>query len=130
MQKLLAWSIPLALAAGMSGLLRADDTPPVVTPQDLQDRWQGTDTYLWGIEHSAEIAKDPDSAGVQAVIEAHDFLKDKDPQAQIDFFNKALYETKSRPVQRQIRLVLYRLFRDSNQSDKALEQLQDLMTDQ
>jgi hypothetical protein len=130
MKKLLIWSVPLALAAGMSGLLRADDAPPAITPQELQDRWQGTDTYLWGVEHAAAIAKDPESAGVLAVIEAHDFLKDKEPQVQIDFFNKALYEAKSRPVQRQIRLVLYRLFRDTNQNDKALEQLEDLMTDQ
>ena len=130
MKKFLVWTVPVALAAGMSGLLRADDALPVVTPQDVQDRWQGTDTYLWGIEHTAEIAKDPETAGVQAVIEAHDFLKGKEPQVEIDFFNKALYEAKMRPVQREIRIILYRLYRDQNQSDKALEQLQDLMTDQ
>ena len=44
---------------------------------------------------------------VQAVIEANELLKSRDPQVALDFFNKALYDTKSRPVQREIRIVLY-----------------------
>jgi len=57
-------------------------------------------------------------------------LKARDPQVSIDFFNKALYDVKNRAVQRQIRMTLYDIYKEQGQSDKALDQLQELMMDQ
>ena len=76
------------------------------------------------------MAKDPETSGVRAVIEAKDLLKSKEPQVAIDFFTKALYDTKSRTVQREIRVTLYQLYKDQGQTDKALDQLQQLIVGQ
>ena len=103
--------------------------PPPAAGPTTGEAWQVADGYIWGVEHAAEIAKDPDSTGVQAVIEANELLKSRDPQVALDFFNKALYDTKSRPVQRQIRIVLYHLYQQAGQHDKALDQLQQLIVE-
>ena len=127
MKKLLKWTAPVALAVCVCGLIKADDAPPVAS--------QGSATidansYLWFVEHSAAIAKDPEVTGVQAVIEAKDLLRNKEPQVAIDFFTKALYDSKSRAVQRAIRMTLYDLYKGQRQNDKALDQLQQLIIGQ
>jgi lipopolysaccharide biosynthesis regulator YciM len=127
MKKLLAMLAPLAVAAGVCGMLKADDAPPTPTGSDA---WTASNQYTWGIEHTAAIAKDPDAVAVQAVIEANDLLKSKDPQVAIDFFTKALYDSKNRPAQREIRLVLCHLYKSQGQNDKALDQLQQLIEPQ
>jgi lipopolysaccharide biosynthesis regulator YciM len=123
MKKLLKWTAPVALAACVCGLLKADVAvpPPSLLP--------GND-YVWFVEHTAAVAKDPDASAVRAVIEAKDLLKGKEPQVAIDFFMKALYDTKSRAVQREIRMTLYQLYKDQGQTDKALDQLQQLIVGQ
>jgi hypothetical protein len=128
MKRVFAWIAPVAVAACVCGLLRADDTPP-------PGGFQGSATidassYLWFVEHSAAIAKDPETSSVQAVIEAKDLLRNKDPQVAIDFFTKALYDAKSHAVQRAIRMTLYDLYKGQGQNDKALDQLEQLIVGQ
>jgi hypothetical protein len=82
------------------------------------------------MEQTAAIAGNADSSGVQAVLLARELLKSRDPQVSLDFFNKALYDVKNRAVQRQIRMELYELYKDQGLTDKALDQLQQLMMDQ
>ena len=76
------------------------------------------------------LAKDADATGIEAVIYAAAVLRDRDPQAQIDFFTKTLQESKSRPIQREIRMALFQIYRQQGQNDNALDQLHQLMIDQ
>jgi lipopolysaccharide biosynthesis regulator YciM len=124
MKKLAAVAAPAALAGLICGMLKADDSaPPAANPGDPA-------AFVWYIEHSAAVAKDADASGVAAVLEAKELLRSKEPQVEIDFFNKALYDTKSRPIQREIRMTLADLYKAQGQNDKALDQLQQLMMDQ
>jgi hypothetical protein len=129
MKKLLAIIAPLALGAGICGMLRADDSPPPMSP-GASDPWQSRNESVWWVEHTAAIADNAGTSGVQAVVEAREFLRARDPQVSIDFFTKALYDVKNRTVQRQIRMTLYDLYKQQNQNDRALDQLQQLMMDQ
>lgn len=131
MKKLTAIMAPLALGAAVCGLLRADESggAPSVGGQELIN-YQAANTYLWYAENKAAIAKDPETMGVTAVMSAADLLSDKPPQVKIDFFNKALFDTKLRPVQREIRMQLFNLYKQQGQTDRAMDQLQQLMMDQ
>lgn len=126
MKKLLALLAAVVLGTGVCSLLRADDAPPPGAPATAFD---SNNAYLWGVEHTAAIAKDPDASGVQAVLSAAELLRSQPPQVQLDYFNKALFDTKNRAVQREIRVQLYKLYAAQGQSDKALDQLQQLMLD-
>ena len=125
MKKLTAVLAPLALAGCICGMLRADDSSP---PQTASA--DAADAYIWRIEHTAAVAKDADASGVQAVMAARELFHGKDPQVEIDYFTKMLYETRLRPVQREIRIILAELYKGQGQDDKALDQLQQLMMDQ
>ena len=127
MKKLVMLAAGVALAAGVGGMLKADEAMPPVGGGSSVD---AHNAYLWGVEHAAFIDKDADSSGVQAVIEAASSLKNQPPQVQLDFFNKAFYETKNRAVQRQIRFELHRLYSEQGQNDKAMDQLEQLMIDE
>ena len=129
MRKLTAILAPIALAAGICGMLKADDSAPPPDPSQTTDSWQVKDEYVWWVEHQSAIANDAGMSGVQAVIEAKNLLGAKGQPA-IDFFTKALYDSKNRTVQRQIRLTLFDLYKEHGQTDKALDQLQQLMMDQ
>jgi len=122
------WIVPLAAAIGFCALLRADDlaTPPVAPPtRNLGDMY----TYVKLVERYALIAKDPDAAGVAAVLQANQLLEGKDPNVVLGYFQKILYETKSRAVQRAIRMQLAEQYKTLGQTDHAMEQLQALMTE-
>jgi hypothetical protein len=127
MKKLVMLAAGVALAAGVGGMLKADDSTP---PTGAGGTVDVHNAYLWGVEHTALIDKDADASGVRAVIDAGESLKSQPPQVQLDFFNKALYETKNRAVQRQIRFELYRLYSGQGQNDKAMDQLEQLMIDE
>ncbi|MGD0390326.1 MAG: hypothetical protein ABSC42_15385 [Tepidisphaeraceae bacterium] len=123
MKKAAAILAPIALAAGICGILKADDSSPPPAPL------QGNAEYVWFVEHQAAIDKDAEASGVQAVIEAKNLMGSKGQPA-IDFFTKALYDSKSPAVRRQIRLTLSDLYKEQGQTDKALDQLQQLIMDQ
>jgi hypothetical protein len=126
MKKLAMIIAPAVLAVGISGFLKADDSSP--PPPSGEEHGHALALYLWNIEHAAGIAKDPEMAGVQAVIQADEFLKaTKEPQVEIDWLTKAMYDTHNAAVRRQIHLVLFNLYKQTAQDDKALDQLQDLM---
>jgi hypothetical protein len=128
MKKTAAILAPIALAAGICGMLKADDSSPPPAPSQGTDTMQIKDEYVWCVEHQAAIDNDAGMSGVQAVIEAKEMLGKGQPA--IDFFNKALYDAKSRTVQRQIRLTLFDLYKEQGQADKALDQLRLLILDQ
>ena len=84
--------------------------------------------YLSMVDTYSKLARDPEAAGVAAVVSAGDVLRRKGPEAAIDYFNKILPEVSMDGVKRAIRLQLVDLYKDNKQEDKALEQLQMLMT--
>ena len=55
-------------------------------------------------------------------------LRARGPDTAIQFFNKILPDVKNDSIQRAVRLQLVELYKMSGQQDKALEQLQQLMT--
>jgi hypothetical protein len=124
-KRMFLWLMPLALAIGLSTILRADDSAPLATGLSLQDQA----TEAWLLEHYAAVAKDPDTSGVWAVDQAADIMKAQPAQTSIDYFNRMLYQAKGRAVQRAIRTKLVALYRSINRDDKATEQLEALMTD-
>lgn len=130
MKKLSFLVLPVAIAAGFGGMLRADDAPAPATPAISNDAYTSADAYLWYVEHTAEISKDPETAGVAAVLKAQEVLKGREPQVAIDFYTKALYDAKNATVQRAVRLQLFELFKAQGQNDKALDQLQQLIEGQ
>ena len=79
------------------------------------------------VDSYTRLAKDPIAAGVAAVVSANDLLKQKGPDAAIEYFSKLLSEVKNESVQRAIRLQLVELYGKAGQPDQALEQLRVLM---
>lgn len=134
MNKLLLIVALLALGASVCGMLKADDPAAAPLAGVRQgpgpDSLQANNEYASFVEHNAEIAKDAEATGVEGVIYAAALLRDKEPQVQIDFFTKALHDSKLRPVQREIRFALFQIYRQQGQNDKALDQLRQLMMDQ
>ena len=121
--RILFYLAPLALAAGIYAA-HADESAPA-PPVNLQDRA----TQTWLLEQTASIAKDPETAGVWAVDQVADLLKDQPAQTEADYFQRMLFQAKGRAVQRAIRFKLVDLYRGMNRQDKATEQLEALMTD-
>jgi hypothetical protein len=115
----------MALAAGLCTMLRADDVSSATPQQSLQDQA----TQAWLLDHTIAVTKDPEGAGVWAVDQTMEILKDQPPQATIDYLQKMLYEAKGRAVQRAIRIKLVGLYRATDRNDKAAEQLEELMSD-
>jgi len=84
--------------------------------------------YLEVIDRFSAIAQDPASSGVAAVLSAGEIFRNRTPEEAINFYTKLLPETKNEAVQRAIRIQLAELYRNTNQQDKALEQLRTLIT--
>lgn len=128
MKKALYWIAPVVIAAGLC-TLRADDSSPPAAPQNASDYYQTADAYVWFVEHTAALDKDIDAAGVAAVLKSEELLKSKDPQQAADFYLKVVYDSKSHAVTRAARMELYEVYKSMGQTDKALEQLQLVMTE-
>ncbi len=126
------WIIAALVALSAATLLRADDAgapanmPSGPDPATLQ----GMNNYTWFIEHYSSVAKDSDAMGVAAVFEASDMMRGSNLDQQADFFNKMLFETHSRAVQRAVRMKLVEIYRGMSRPDQAMQQLQALITEQ
>lgn len=86
--------------------------------------------YLELVDRYAAMSSDPVKAGVGAVITAADLLRAQGNDAAIKYFEAMLADT-SKPllpeIDRAIRLQLAELYKAAGQSDKALEQLKQVM---
>jgi hypothetical protein len=96
-------------------------------PPDMQ-KFEMLRGYIDLVDHFAQLSRDSTTAGVAAVISANDLLRRQGPQTAIDYFNKTLPDVKDEAVQRAIRLQLIDLYKAAGQTDKAMEQLNTLMT--
>jgi len=84
--------------------------------------------YLEVIDRFSAIAQDPASSGIAAVLSAGEIFRNRSPEEAINFYTKLLPDTKNEAVQRAIRIQLAELYKNTNQQDKALEQLRTLIT--
>jgi thioredoxin-like negative regulator of GroEL len=84
--------------------------------------------YLEVIDRFSAIAQDPASSGVAAVLSAGEIFRNRSPEEAINFYTKLLPDTKNEAVQRAIRIQLAELYKNTNQQEKALEQLRTLIT--
>jgi hypothetical protein len=79
--------------------------------------------YIDAVDRFSKMTRDPAAAGIAAVVSASDILRQRGPEAAIDYFNKTLPDVKNDAVQRAIRIQMIDLYKQSQQTDKALEQL-------
>ena len=107
--------------------------PGMPPPPPMSDRMKQVEMlrgYLELVDRYTQMSSNPTNAGIAAVISANDILKTRGADAAIEYFNKLLPDVKDAAVQRAIRVQLADLYKNSNQGDKALEQLRALMTSQ
>jgi hypothetical protein len=84
--------------------------------------------YLGLVNQFNDLAQDPAASGIAAVLGANEILKPRGADAVIEYFTKLLPEVKNEAVQRAIRIQLVEAYKNSNQHDKALNELQTLIT--
>lgn len=105
--------------------------PGMPPPPPMSDRMKQVEMlrgYLELVDRYTQMSSNPTNAGIAAVITANDILKSRGADAAIEYFTKLLPDVKDAAVQRAIRVQLADLYKNSNQGDKALEQLRALMT--
>lgn len=84
--------------------------------------------YLDAVDRYAKLSRDSVTSGIAAVVATADILRPRGTSGAIEHFNKVLPEVKNEAVQRAIRLQLVDLYKAAGQQDKALEELQKMMT--
>jgi thioredoxin-like negative regulator of GroEL len=117
------------LVLGLGAAARAQLAKPQETPAGAEQITQFIDVmekYLYVVDHLTRMSENPTAVGVAAALQANDMLKSR-PQEAIEYFNKLLPDVKNEAVKRAIRLQLADLYKNSNQNDKALDQLRELM---
>lgn len=85
--------------------------------------------YLGLVQQFSTLAQDPAASGVAAVLSATEILKPRGGDAMIEFFTELLPQVKNEAVRRTIRIQLVEAYKMSNQHDKALAELQTLITE-
>lgn len=122
------WSAAVAIFAVLSSCALAPaqlkDTQP---PQPSMFNYtEMIERFLFSVDHLSRTSENPTSSAIAAALEVSAVLGNK-PQEAIDYFNRTLPDVKNDSVRRVIRLQLAELYRQTNQPDKALEQLRELM---
>jgi hypothetical protein len=127
---------PIAIAAAVLGAivivlaaprLRAQDVD-TAAPVDEIPGLRAIDGYLQLSHDFTALNKDPAGVSVAAVFAAKDVLK-ANPEQAIRFFQQILPEVKNEVVGRAIKVELIDLYNEEHDSEKALSQIQDLITD-
>ena len=128
-QSLIAACVVLSATAFAPAQVRPPATPPPADTGQMGEMVYFISTmekYLYLVDHLTRMSENPTAAGVAAVLQASDLLKSR-PQEAIDYFTRLLPEVKNESVKRAIRIQLADLYKNSNQNDKALDQLRELM---
>jgi hypothetical protein len=84
-------------------------------------------SYIEVVDRFSKLAQDPQAAGVAAVVSASDLLRQRGPDKAIGYFNKVLPDVADPAVRRAIRIQLADLYKQTGETEKALEQLDMLM---
>ena len=85
-------------------------------------------TYLEVVQGFSQLSRDADATSVAAVIAMGDVLRHRGPEKSIEYFHQLLPQVKSESVRRAIQLQLADLYKVSGQQDRALDELQLLIT--
>lgn len=89
-------------------------------------KYEALRAYIETVDRYSKLADDPNSSGVAAVISASDLLRQRGPDAAIEYFTKVLPNV-SPQVERAIRIQLADLYKMSGKPDMALQQYELLM---
>ena len=91
-------------------------------------KYRGVQGWWNAVDQYSRLTSDSTSMAVAAVLQASDILKPRGAQAQIDYFEALLPQAKNETVKRAIRLQLIDAYKQANNQDKALDELQTLIT--
>jgi hypothetical protein len=116
----------VSICASAPAQLKGDADDPQSAALRMAQWSDRIEKYLFVVDHFARLSDNPTASGIAAALQVDEILKDK-PQDQIDYFNRTLPDVKNDSVRRVIRLKLAELYRRTNQPDKALEQIRELM---
>ena len=105
-----------------------DEHMPIFERRNLPPQFQMIHGYLGIIDQLNQMVQDPTASGIAAVLGATEILKPRGSEAMITYFTKILPEVKNEAVQRAIRIQLVEAYKTSGDHDKALAELQTLMT--
>ena len=119
----------LLVAPLLVGLFAPPARAQARSPRDLDPAQyiESMRNFLEVVERLTGMARDPAASGVAAAITANEVLRARSPDEAIKYFVQILPEVKNEAVQRSVRLLLVDLYRGTNQTDKAMEQLRYLM---
>lgn len=106
---------------------RDDRRPPMAGRAEMPGPLERMKNYLEVVDRYAKLAADPQATSIAAVITTIDILRPRGASAVTERLEKMLESEKNAAVQRVIRLQLADFYRQSNQPEKALEQLDALM---
>ncbi len=94
--------------------------------QAVMEQLKLFDSLINLITRYRDLSADPATAGVAAVFAVEDHMPDA--RERITYFQKMLEKVKNATVERAIRLKLVDLYKGTGEHDKALAQLEKLMT--
>jgi hypothetical protein len=96
--------------------------------QNVPPRYRGVAGWWNAVDQYSRLTTDATNMAVASVLQASDLLKPRGAQAQIDYFEALLPQTKNETVRRAIRLQLIDAYKQANNPEKALDELQTLIT--
>jgi hypothetical protein len=83
--------------------------------------------YIDVVDRLARLSRDPVAAGVSAVVSVTDILRQRGPDAAIEYFTRTLPDVKNEAVERAIRIQLADLYKQTGQQENAIQQLDALI---
>lgn len=116
----------LSTAASARAQLQGKGDSSQETIDNLSRYADQMEKFLFVVDHLTRTSDNATSSAVAAALQVNEVLKDK-PQDAIDYFNRVLPDVKNDSVRRVIRLQLAELYRRTNQPEKSLDQLRELM---
>jgi hypothetical protein len=100
--------------------LNSDQSTPI--------RYRGVQGWWSTVDEYSRMTNDPTAMAVASVLQATELLKPRGANAQIEYFETLLPQVKNETVGRAIRLQLIDAYKLANNQDKALDELQTLIT--
>jgi hypothetical protein len=96
--------------------------------QNMPVRYRGVQGWWNAVDQYSLLTTDPTNMAVAAVLQASEMLKPRGAEAQIEYFGQLLPQVKNETVRRAIRLQLIDAYKLANNQEKALDELQTLIT--
>jgi hypothetical protein len=120
-----------AEAKARSASLSADKLYLHIDSDQLQNvpiRYRGVAGWWNAVDRYSQLTTDATNMAVAAVLQASELLKPRGAEAQIQYFEQLLPQVKNETVRRAIRLQLIDAYKQANNPERALDELQTLIT--